>query len=82
MNWLQKIRKSKVQIDHFEAISENVIQELIPDELKDSWNKFIRGQTGPVMDDGSFGVYIWDWDRFAEKFERGLPLEDTFFEWD
>ena len=57
-------------------------ENLEEDLWEDMWEKWIRGQTGLHCDDGGFGVYVNDWERFVGKLERGQPLVDSAAEWD
>ena len=63
-------------------IPEKHIAMVMPEDIKPMWEKWIRGQTGLHCDDGDFGVYIWDFERFVGKLERGQPLVDSAAEWD
>jgi hypothetical protein len=50
-----------------ETISEAEILCLLPYELHEEWDNFMRGKTCPVLDNGDHGVYSWDLKQFLSK---------------
>lgn len=50
-----------------ETISEAEILCLLPYELHEEWDNFMRGKTCPVLDNGDHGVYGWDLKQFLSK---------------
>jgi hypothetical protein len=37
----------------------------IPAKVRPEFDEWFQGQTGIMLDDGSLGVYPWDWDNFC-----------------
>lgn len=77
--WLDKVVVEEKPIPHIE---QKKLLALMPAELHPAWDHFIMGQTGLHCDNGDFGVYAWDFDRFAEKLRSGKKLKDTAAEFD
>ena len=78
--WLDKVEIIKEPIPH---IKEKQLMQIMPEYLKPEWERFIFGQTGLMCDDGDFGIYSWDFDRFANRFrENKKNLQDSVLEWD
>lgn len=48
------------------------ITNALTEAESEEFSRFINGQTGIVLKDGSFGVYKHDFDRFLD----GLPVID------
>jgi len=38
----------------------------------ETFHKWMVGQACPIMEDGSYGYYEWDVDRFISGLERGV----------
>ena len=77
--WWEGLQVVDKPIPH---IPQRHIDMVMPDDIKPMWENWIRGQTGLHCDDGDFGVYAHDWQRFVGKLERGQPLVDSSAEWD
>lgn len=77
--WWKNLVTIEKPIPHIPA---RHISMVMPEDIKPMWETWIRGQTGLHCEDGDFGVYIWDWERFIGKLERGQPLVDSSAEWD
>jgi hypothetical protein len=64
------MKKSKVQKDF---MSSKEMEEYLKNRVMEKFNKWITGQTCPVLDDGSFGYFLWDVERFADLILEGKP---------
>jgi hypothetical protein len=82
LNWIKKIEECVTDCHGMSVIPDTAVAKFMPEELREDWNCFIRGQTGIMMKNGEFGIYIWDWSRFANKIKKNQPLVDTVEEWD
>lgn len=51
-------------------IPEGEVLAAMPEELHAEWDKFMRGQTMLVREDGQAGIYPCDLIRFASSRER------------
>lgn len=79
-SWLDKVVVIEKPLPH---IPQQELDKIMPPELKDEWEKFIFGQTGLHCDNGDFGVYAWDFERFAGRVRRKeKDLQDSAAEWD
>ena len=77
--WLDQVVVYEEPMPH---IKSKELEKIMPEELKEAWDKFINGQTGLHCADGDFGVYSCDFERFVVKLKRKEKLEDTVAEWD
>lgn len=64
-NWI-KILEEKT-LDN-KNIKECEILSVLPFELLESWDNFMRGKTCPILEDGDHGVYSWDLSQFLNRF--------------
>jgi len=64
-NWI-KILEQKTLDD--KNIKESEILSMLPFEIVESWDNFMRGKTCPILDNGDHGVYAWDLNQFLNKF--------------
>ena len=67
-------KKEKTGSGHYIRFSE------VPEEYKEEFNKWMYGQTMPIIpgeEGGVDGVYPWDWERWYEMKTRGTP---TYFD--
>ena len=51
--------------------------ELEDTEIKEDFNRWMRGQTVPVIEGVTGAVYSWDWERWWEMKVLGKP---TYFD--
>ena len=49
-------------------IKESEVLSVLPYEIVESWDNFMRGKTCPILDNGDYGVYIQDLNQFLNKF--------------
>lgn len=78
--WLDKVVEYEKPIPHIKSLE---LMKIMPEELKADWNRFITGQTGLLCDDGDFGIYCWDFDRFSDRVRKNAEnLQDSAAEWD
>jgi len=49
-------------------IKESEVLSVLPYEILESWDNFMRGKTCPLLDDGDYGVYSWDLNQFLNTF--------------
>ena len=64
-NWF-KILEQKT-LDNKE-IKESEVISILPFNLMESWDNFMRGKTCPILEDGDYGVYAWDLNQFLNTF--------------
>ena len=60
-NWINILQQKTLEK---KDIKESEVISVIPFELIESWDNFMRGKTCPVLDDGDYGVYSWDLNQF------------------
>ena len=61
VNWIKILEQKTLEK---KDIKESEIISVIPFELIEFWDNFMRGKTCPVLDDGDYGVYNWDLNQF------------------
>jgi hypothetical protein len=64
-NWI-KILEQKTLTQ--KNIKESEIISVLPFNVLESWDNFMRGKTCPILDNGDYGVYNWDLNQFLNKF--------------
>lgn len=64
-NWI-KILEQKTLTQ--KNIKESEIISVLPFDVLESWDNFMRGKTCPILDNGDYGVYTWDLNQFLNKF--------------
>ena len=57
-------------MDKIPNIPLELIYQVLKVKHKKSLDKFLRGQTGLLRDDGYHGVYLWDFTRWLKKETR------------
>jgi hypothetical protein len=62
MDWIEKLTRHKEPMPHIASAD---IEKHAPPEDFESLSNWMRGQTIPVLDDGTTGVYAWDFDRWV-----------------
>lgn len=56
-------------------ISINHLKLILKPKAYKSLNNFLTGKTGLAREDGDFGVYIWDFEEWCEKYSRSWKNE-------
>jgi len=64
-NWIKILEEKTLER---KDIKESEVISVLPFELLESWDNFMRGKTCPVLDDGEYGLYAWDVNQFLNKF--------------
>lgn len=64
-NWIKILEEKTLER---KDIKESEVISVLPFELLESWDNFMRGKTCPVLDDGEHGLYAWDVNQFLNKF--------------
>lgn len=49
----------------------------VPNEMKADFNKWMYGQTMPIIPDIKSALYSWDWERWFNLKTKGIP---TYFD--
>jgi len=49
------------------SLQESKILTMLPHELRETWENFMRGKTCPILNSGDHGVYSWDLKQFLQK---------------
>ena len=52
------------------SISEGEVLNILPHDLHNEWDNFMRGKTCPILDNGDHGVYSWDLSQFINIIEK------------
>ena len=63
-NWINILEQKTLAN---KEIVESEILSVLPFEMLESWDNFMRGKTCPVLDNGDYGVYTWDLNQFLNK---------------
>jgi hypothetical protein len=63
-NWIKVLEQKTLEK---KDIKESEILSVLPFELLESWDNYMRGKTCPVLDSGDYGVYTWDLNQFLNK---------------
>jgi len=63
-NWINILQQKTVER---KDIKESEIISIIPFELIESWDNFMRGKTCPILEDGDHGVYSCDLNQFLNR---------------
>ena len=64
-NWIKILEQKTLEK---KDIKESEVISVLPFELIESWDNFMRGKTCPILDSGDHGVYTWDLNQFLNKF--------------
>lgn len=64
-NWI-KILEQKT-LDN-KNIKESEVISVLPFNVLEAWDNFMRGKTCPILEDGDHGVYAWDLNQFLNTF--------------
>lgn len=63
-NWINHLKQKTHQSGN---IKESEILYVLPFELVELWDNFMRGKTCPILDNGDHGVYAWDLKQFLNS---------------
>lgn len=63
-NWINILEQKTLEKKH---IKESEVLSVIPFEMLESWDNFMRGKTCPILDNGDHGVYTWDLNQFLHR---------------
>jgi len=63
-NWI-KILEQKT-LDK-KDIKESEVISVLPFNVLEAWDNFMRGKTCPILEDGDYGVYSWDLNQFLTR---------------
>ena len=63
-NWIDILQQKALAN---KEIMESEILSVLPFQMVESWDNFMRGKTCPVLDNGDHGVYTWDLNQFLNK---------------
>ena len=60
-NWIKDLESKTLKKEN---IKESDILSVIPFELVETWDNFMRGKTCPILEDGDYGIYSHDLNQF------------------
>lgn len=63
ITWIKKLEELS---DKDSPIKESEILYILPSEMYNTWDNFMRGKTCPIFDNGDHGVYNWDLKQFLK----------------
>ena len=63
-NWIKILEQKTLEK---KDIKESEVLSVIPFEMLESWDNFMRGKTCPILDNGDHGVYTWDLNQFLTR---------------
>ena len=49
----------------------------VQEEFRDKFNKWMYGQTMPIIPEVKGAIYSWDWERWYNLYTKGVP---TYFD--
>lgn len=52
-------------------------EDEVPNDMKKEFDKWMHGQTMPIIDGVKFAIYSWDWERYFNLKTKGVP---TYFD--
>jgi hypothetical protein len=61
-------------IKNSEPVKESEILSVLPHNLHNDWDNFMRGKTCPLLDNGDHGVYFWDLSQFINIIEKSKSI--------
>jgi len=64
-NWIKVLEQKTLET---KDIKESEIISVLPFNMIELWDNFMRGKTCPILDDGDHGVYTWDLNQFLNTF--------------
>ena len=75
-NWIS-ILKQKILKQ--EIITQSQIISILPFNMLETWDNFMRGKTCPILDNGDRGVYVWDLKQFLNLILRNVKDTENDF---
>lgn len=60
-NWIKGLESKTLKKEN---IKESEILSVIPFELVETWDNFMRGKTCPILENGDHGIYSCDLHEF------------------
>lgn len=60
-NWIKGLESKTLKKEN---IKESEILSVIPFELVETWDNFMRGKTCPILENGDHGIYSCDLHQF------------------
>ena len=63
-NWINILEQKTLAN---KEIAESEVLSVLPFQMLESWDNFMRGKTCPVLENGDYGVYAWDLNQFLNK---------------
>jgi hypothetical protein len=64
-NWIKILEQKTLEN---RDIKESEVISVLPFNLLEAWDNFMRGKTCPILEDGDHGVYSWDLSQFLNIF--------------
>ena len=63
-NWIKILEQKTLEK---KDIKESEVISVLPFNVLESWDNFMRGKTCPILEDGDHGVYSWDLNQFLTR---------------
>jgi hypothetical protein len=64
-NWIKILEEKTLEN---KDMKESEVISVLPFNLLEAWDNFMRGKTCPILEDGDHGVYSWDLNQFINSF--------------
>ena len=64
-NWIKILEQKTLEK---KDIKESEVISVLPFNVLEAWDNFMRGKTCPILEDGNYGVYSWDLNQFLNSF--------------
>ena len=64
-NWIEILEQKTLENIN---IKESEVISVLPFNVLEAWDNFMRGKTCPILEDGDHGVYSWDLNQFLNTF--------------
>lgn len=68
-NWIKILEQKTLEK---KDIKESEVISVLPFELLESWDNFMRGKTCPILQDGDHGIYSWDLNQFLNRIQPNI----------
>lgn len=65
------LKREVLSMDKIPNISIKYLKLALKTMAYKSLDKFMNGKTGVIRKDGELGIYLWDFELWAEKYSRG-----------
>jgi len=63
-NWIKILEQKTLEK---KDIKESEVISVLPFNVLEAWDNFMRGKTCPILEDGDYGVYSWDLNQFLTR---------------